>query len=84
MDVLSQHAQCEVLPSENSDVFILVTDTEDWKEERALHSFLSEQEELLCLALTYGQVDGEGPKKEMPSRLIEAEVGMPRQPEGEV
>lgn len=84
MNDLSQNEHCEVMPSENTDVFILMTDTSNWEEEQALHGFLSEQEGLLCLALTYAQVEEQGPKIELPSRLTEAKVGVPHLPEGDV
>lgn len=57
VEKLTQHPNCEVIPAKNAEVFILVTETENSQEERALQSYLQELEGLQGLAMVYGQVD---------------------------
>ena len=48
---------CEVLPAENRDVLVLVTETNGEAEEAKLQQSLKKIKELQCLALTFGSVD---------------------------
>jgi nitrate reductase NapAB chaperone NapD len=48
---------CEVLPSENSSVFILLLDSKDHKEEEEQLEQVKSHPDLQCLALVYGQLD---------------------------
>lgn len=54
---LSLHPHCEIVLSENSDVFILVTDTPDAASEEQTRLFLESHPGLLCLTLVYGQME---------------------------
>lgn len=56
---LKQHPHCEVVLSDNSDVFIVLTDTETEEQEKATQEFLQGHKGLLCLAMVYGQLEGE-------------------------
>ena len=56
---LQTHPNCEVVLSENSDVFILVTDTPTRDEEKETEQFLRNHEGLACLAMVYGQLEDE-------------------------
>jgi nitrate reductase NapAB chaperone NapD len=48
---------CEIVPSDNEDVLVLVTDTPDQKAEEQLQERLSELKSLQCLSMTFGHVD---------------------------
>jgi len=48
---------CEVMPSENVEVLILVTDTPDDKTETELQKKLKELKSLKSLGMTFGHVD---------------------------
>ena len=48
---------CEVVPAENRDVLILVTETNGEAEETKLQQSLKEIKEVQFLALTFGSVD---------------------------
>ncbi len=48
---------CEVQPAEDRDLLVVVTDTQDEKEERQLQAQLKEIQELACLALVAGYSD---------------------------
>ena len=48
---------CEVVPAENKDVLILVTETKGKAEENKLQKSLKQIKEIQCLALTFGSVD---------------------------
>ncbi|TNE47948.1 MAG: hypothetical protein EP343_17895 [Deltaproteobacteria bacterium] len=50
---------CDVVLSENSEVFILVLFSETRQEEKERFTFLQEHESLLCLAMTYAQLEEE-------------------------
>ncbi len=50
---------CEVLPAENQEVLILVTDTPDEESEEALKKKLKELKSLQSLGMTFGHVDTE-------------------------
>jgi len=48
---------CEVVPSDNEDVLVLVTDTPDQKAEEQLQERLRELKSLQGLSMTFGHVD---------------------------
>lgn len=50
---------CEVIPASNEDVLILVTDTPDEEEEKALQKRLKEIGSLQSLGMTFGHADDE-------------------------
>lgn len=54
---LRSHPACEVIPSDNAEVLILVTDTDGADQERELEVFLEELAPLQCLAMVYGEID---------------------------
>lgn len=54
---LQAHPHCEVIPAENADVFILVTDTPDRATDDTLRGYLEQHQGLLCLAMIHGQVE---------------------------
>jgi len=49
---------CEVTPAENNEILILVTDTPDENEEKALQKKLKKLESLESLGMTFGHTDG--------------------------
>ncbi|MBW1693031.1 MAG: hypothetical protein JRJ41_02510 [Deltaproteobacteria bacterium] len=48
---------CEVMPAENEEVLILVTDTPDEEKEKELQGKLKELKSLLSLGMTFGHGD---------------------------
>jgi len=48
---------CEVMPAENEEVLILVTDTPDEEKEKALQKKLKELKSLQSLGMTFGHTD---------------------------
>ena len=48
---------CEVMPAENEEVLILVTDTPDEKKEKALQKKLGKLKSLQSLGMTFGHGD---------------------------
>lgn len=50
---------CEVIPADNLDVVVLVTDTPDEKTEEALQKTLKSLQSLQSLSLTFGYDDNE-------------------------
>ena len=48
---------CEVLPAENEDILILVTDTPDEEKEKELQTKLKELKSLESLAMTFGHTN---------------------------
>ncbi len=54
VNALSTIGQCEVMPAENKDVVIVVTDTEDQIEEEILKKKLDTLESLKFLAMVSG------------------------------
>ncbi len=48
---------CEVLPAENEDVLILVTDTPDEEKEKELQKKLNGLKSLESLSMTFGHAD---------------------------
>ncbi len=56
---LSNLPSCTVVPSENHEVFILITDTPNKKEENSLLEKLSQEQDILCMALSFAQWEDE-------------------------
>lgn len=54
IQVLENTEHCEVVPSTNKDVLVLVTDTQDDKQEEALQQVLDKIEEIEHLNLVSG------------------------------
>ncbi|AIY14289.1 hypothetical protein [Cellulophaga baltica] len=54
MTALKGFGQCEVLPAENQNVLVLVTDTQDEKEEEILKEKIEALSSLKLLALVSG------------------------------
>ncbi len=50
---------CEVMPAENEEVLILVTDTPDEKSEEELKKKLKDLKSLQSLGMAFGHVDDE-------------------------
>ena len=48
---------CEVMPAENEEVLILVTDTPDEEKEKALQKNLRQLKALQSLSMTFGHTD---------------------------
>jgi nitrate reductase NapAB chaperone NapD len=48
---------CEVMPSENTDVLVLVTDTPDEAQEKVLQEKFKKLKSLQSLGMTYGHTD---------------------------
>ena len=48
---------CEVIPAENEEILILVTDTPDEKSEKELQKRLKELKSLKSLGMTFGHAD---------------------------
>ena len=48
---------CEVMPAENKEVLILVTDTPDENQEKALQEKLKKLKSLESLAMTFGHAN---------------------------
>jgi len=48
---------CDVMPSENNDVLILVTDTPDEAQEKILQKKFKNLKSLQSLGMTYGHTD---------------------------
>jgi hypothetical protein len=49
--------ECSVLPAEDHDVVVLITDTPDAKSEEKLQQRLRKIEELACLAMVFAHGD---------------------------
>lgn len=54
---LSAMAHCEVKPSENKDVLILLTDTPDEETNKSLIDMIKELRSLQSLSMTFGHTD---------------------------
>lgn len=54
---LSALDYCEVMPSDNADVLVLVTDTPDEQIEKKLKNTLAQVRSLQSLGMTFGHVD---------------------------
>ena len=65
-DELVAISHCEVVPSDNEDVLVVVTDTPDQKAEEHLQENLKGLKSLQCLSMTFGHVDDKtvDPEKE--------------------
>lgn len=50
---------CDVLPAENQEVLILVTDTDGLAEEEALRASVEAMDGIQALLLTFGEIDPE-------------------------
>jgi nitrate reductase NapAB chaperone NapD len=57
LDELATLDFCEVTPAENKDILILVTDTPDEDQEKALQKKLKSLKSLESLGMTFGHVD---------------------------
>ena len=57
IDELAALEYCEVTPSENEEVLILVTDTPDEKTEKELQKKLKAVKSLESLGMTFGHTD---------------------------
>jgi len=56
---LTALSHCEVIPADNQDVVVLVTDTPDETTEEALQKTLKSLQSLQSLSLTFGYDDNE-------------------------
>jgi nitrate reductase NapAB chaperone NapD len=56
---LTALSHCEVIPADNQDVVVLVTDTPDETTEEALQKTLKRLQSLQSLSLTFGYDDNE-------------------------
>jgi nitrate reductase NapAB chaperone NapD len=54
--------RCDVIPAENRDVLVLVTETDDPEEERTLRDRLAAVEDVAALVLTFGEIDPDAPR----------------------
>jgi len=57
LDELVKVAYCEVVPSDNEELLVVVTDTPDQKAEEDLQKNLKGLKSLQCLSMTFGHVD---------------------------
>lgn len=48
---------CQVIPAENQEILILITDTPDNRQEKALQEKLNRLKSLQSLGMTFGHVD---------------------------
>lgn len=48
---------CQVIPAENQELVILITDTPDEQQEKALQDKLNKLKSLQSLGMTFGHVD---------------------------
>jgi nitrate reductase NapAB chaperone NapD len=55
---LSILEHCEVIPSDNEEILILVTDTPDEEKEKELQEQLKHLRSLESLSMTFGHADG--------------------------
>ncbi|MFQ5568865.1 MAG: hypothetical protein ACE5G0_04270 [Rhodothermales bacterium] len=62
--VLEALPDCDVIPSTNRDVLILVTDTKDKQAEHALRETLEAIPSLQCLAMVAGYADPKAQQEE--------------------
>lgn len=54
---LSDINYCDVMPAENGDILLLVTDTPDEKQEKSLQKKLKNLKSLQYLGMTFGHTD---------------------------
>ena len=57
LDELGKVAYCEVVPSDNEELLVVVTDTPGQKAEEDLQENLKGLKSLQCLSMTFGHVD---------------------------
>ena len=57
LDELRRVAYCEVVPSDNEELLVVVTDTPGRKAEEDLQENLKGLKSLQCLSMTFGHVD---------------------------
>lgn len=62
--VLQSLPYCEIIPADNRDVLVLVTDTPDEEAQRDLHEQLQKIPSLQSLSMTFGSSDELQPDKE--------------------
>jgi nitrate reductase NapAB chaperone NapD len=60
---LSSMPYCEIIPAENRDVLVLVTDTPDAEAEKELQNNLKSLDSLQQLSMTFGHNDEQQPEK---------------------
>jgi nitrate reductase NapAB chaperone NapD len=58
IDDLAGLKYCEIMPSDNQDILILVTDTPDEATEKELQKILKHLKSLESLGMTFGHTDG--------------------------
>ena len=56
-DTLAAMPECEIVPADNRDLILLVTDTPNPAEERALRERLDAMEQIRCMVLAFGEID---------------------------
>ncbi len=49
--------ECELIPAQNHNMFILLTNTKDQEHEKSLQKKLHETESIQCLALSFAQCE---------------------------
>lgn len=54
---LNSFPQCEIVPANNKELAILVTDTQSEKEEEELQEQLKQVKNLQCLTMVFGHSD---------------------------
>jgi nitrate reductase NapAB chaperone NapD len=59
---LSELPHCEIIPAENRDVIVLVTDTPDEETEKELQGKLHNLSSLQSLSMTFGHNDEQQPE----------------------
>ena len=57
LDALADLTYCEVLPAENEEIIVLVTDTPDDEKEKSLQEKLKRLDSLESLGMTFGHTD---------------------------
>lgn len=61
LDDLSAMDHCEAMPAENQDLLILITETPDETQEKALQCKLKALRSLQSLGMTFGHTDDQAP-----------------------
>ena len=57
LEELGKVPHCDVVPSDNEEVLVVVTDTPDQEAEEHLQENLKGLKSLQCLSMTFGHVD---------------------------
>ncbi|MEQ8331533.1 MAG: chaperone NapD [Longimicrobiales bacterium] len=65
---------CDVVPAENADLLLLVTETDDLDAEAALRTRIEAMPEVRGLVLTFGDVDPDTPEADPLSRTFRKAV----------